>query len=118
MESELIRVAGKTRRTMNMLRQIAANTLLNSEPAKIVAGVSVGLVGCYVPFASAFYLCRMANLSAASVSDFASVIAGAGLAACVMGIIAVYDSRRSLKLVAGIAALMMMLIGVLVSLTV
>jgi hypothetical protein len=103
---------------MSSLQKLVVTSVLNNQPVKTIAGVSVGLVGCYIPFAASFCLARMAHLNAASIAGFEGVIAGAGIAACLMGIIAIYDSRNSLKNVAVIGGVLFSMVGLLVSLTV
>jgi hypothetical protein len=103
---------------MSSFQKLNVASILNNGAVKIAAGVAVAMVGCYVPFAGSFTLARMTHLNAGSISGFEAVIAGAGLSACVMGVIAIYDSRRSLKAVSTIAAVLFALVGLLVSLTV
>jgi hypothetical protein len=104
--------------TMSSFQKLNVANILNNGAIKIAAGLAAGMVGCYVPFAGSFSLARLAHLNAGSVSGFEAVIAGAGLSACIMGVIAIYDSRGSLKAVSTIGVVLFALVGLLVSLTV
>jgi len=91
---------------------------MQSEAAKILAGVAVGSAGCYVPFASSLTLAQYAHLNAASVAGYGTVVSIAGLVGCILTAIAVYHARKSLKLLCALTVTMMTLIGALVSLTI
>lgn len=95
-----------------------SSRFMNSEAAKVLAGVSLGAIGCYVPFASSFALAQCAHLNAASVAGYGMLISIAGLVGSILTAIAVYHARKSLKLLCALTFTMMTLIGALVSFTI
>jgi hypothetical protein len=91
------------------------NVVANSN---LLAGIALGTVSTYVPFALTFSLSRFAHLTAQSFSTSNGAIAGLGLAAVIIASVAIYDCRKSTKSMLGVASVVFAILGVFVSLTV
>jgi hypothetical protein len=84
----------------------------------IVSGVALGAVSTYFPFALTFTLTRLAHISAASFGGSDGTLAGLGVAATLLAVIAIYDARKSTRSLLVLASVIFAMLGVLVSLTV
>lgn len=94
-----------------------SNRFMNTEAANVLAGISLGAVGCYVPFAGSLALAQTLHLNAASVAGHDILIYIVGLVCCVIAAVTAYHARNSVKLLCALSVVTMTIVGALVSLT-